>query len=235
MGSWAQMTLAPNLNNIDSFYSEIMHLYCNDFSYYNIKPSQISSSNSSDSLYFQGLLCHIDDACTSNPCKMGAQCDTNPVNGRFNCNCPSGYKGSTCADDIDECVIGETVCRTFVCLCLSMCLCIYSHLSLHTHYSVLCISYFANTLFFGTSGPNPCEHGGSCQNTEGSFSCNCAPGYTGPRCEQDINECGSNPCQNDATCLDQIGGYTCICMPGTYTHTHTHTHTHTLITLIHTL
>ncbi len=54
--------------------------------------------------------CHIDDACTSNPCKMGAQCDTNPVNGRFNCNCPSGYKGSTCADDIDECVNGETVC-----------------------------------------------------------------------------------------------------------------------------
>ncbi len=130
------MTLTPNLNNIDSFYSEIMHLYCNDFSYYNIKPFQISSSNSSDSLYFQGLLCHIDDACTSNPCKMGAQCDTNPVNGRFNCNCLSGYKGSTCADDIDECVIGETVCRTFVCMCLSMCLCIYSHLSLHTHITV---------------------------------------------------------------------------------------------------
>ncbi len=108
-------------------------------------------------------------------------------------------------------------------LCVSV-FSIYIYMYLHTHYSVLCISYLANTLFFGISGPNPCEHGGSCMNTEGSFSCNCAPGYTGPRCEQDINECGSNPCQNDATCLDQIGGYTCICMPGTYTHTHTLIH-----------
>lgn len=71
------------------------------------------------------------------------------------------------------------------------------------------------------SGPNPCEHGGSCMNTDGSFTCNCALGYTGPRCEADINECGSSPCQNDATCLDQIGDYTCICMPGRRTHRHT--------------
>ncbi|KAF5891229.1 neurogenic locus notch protein 2-like, partial [Clarias magur] len=61
--------------------------------------------------------------------------------------------------------------------------------------------------------PNPCEHGGTCENTAGSFTCNCARGYAGPRCEQDVNECGSNPCLNDATCLDQIGDYTCICMP----------------------
>uniref|UniRef100_A0A9J7Y6S2 EGF-like domain-containing protein n=1 Tax=Cyprinus carpio carpio TaxID=630221 RepID=A0A9J7Y6S2_CYPCA len=90
-----------------------------------------------------GLLCHIDDACTSNPCKMGAHCYMNPINGKVICNCPSGYKGGTCAEDIDECVIGETVCRTFVCVCFSVCLCISIHLSLHTHYSVLCISYLA--------------------------------------------------------------------------------------------
>ncbi|KAK1801162.1 hypothetical protein P4O66_022669 [Electrophorus voltai] len=54
-----------------------------------------------------GLLCHVDDACISNPCRAGSQCDTNPVNGKFNCNCPSGYKGNTCNDDIDECTIGE--------------------------------------------------------------------------------------------------------------------------------
>lgn len=65
-----------------------------------------------------------------------------------------------------------------------------------------------------SSGSNPCEHGGQCVNTEGSFTCNCVRGYAGPRCEQDLNECASNPCRNDATCLDQIGDYTCICMPG---------------------
>ncbi|KAF5891228.1 neurogenic locus notch protein 2-like, partial [Clarias magur] len=51
------------------------------------------------------LLCHIDDACISNPCREGSQCDTNPVNGKFNCNCPFGYKGNTCNDDVNECTI----------------------------------------------------------------------------------------------------------------------------------
>lgn len=64
------------------------------------------------------------------------------------------------------------------------------------------------------SGANPCEHGGRCLNTKGSFQCKCLQGYEGPRCEMDVNECMSNPCHNDATCLDQIGGFHCICMPG---------------------
>ena len=63
-------------------------------------------------------------------------------------------------------------------------------------------------------GANPCEHGGRCLNTKGSFQCKCLQGYEGPRCEMDVNECMSNPCHNDATCLDQIGGFHCICMPG---------------------
>lgn len=65
-------------------------------------------------------------------------------------------------------------------------------------------------------GANPCEHAGKCLNTLGSFECQCLQGYTGPRCEIDVNECISNPCQNDATCLDQIGEFQCICMPGTF-------------------
>lgn len=54
-----------------------------------------------------GLLCHLDDACISNPCRGGSKCDTNPITGMFNCNCPSGYTGSTCNIDRDECSIGE--------------------------------------------------------------------------------------------------------------------------------
>lgn len=144
------------------------------------------------------MLCHNDDACVSNPCREGAQCDTNPVSGNFNCNCPPGYVGSTCNQDRDECIIGQKppllsrhISRLFPFTCKTFCL-----------------------LF--TSGANPCEHSGQCVNTEGSFSCNCVRGYAGPRCEQDINECASNPCQNEGTCLDRIGDYSCICMPGTY-------------------
>ncbi|KAA0719726.1 Neurogenic locus notch -like protein 1 [Triplophysa tibetana] len=115
-----------------------------------------------------GLLCHLDDACISNPCQKGSNCDTNPVSGKAICTCPPGYTGSACNQDIDECSLGA----------------------------------------------NPCEHGGRCLNTKGSFQCKCLQGYEGPRCELDVNECKSNPCQNDATCLDRIGGFHCICMPG---------------------
>lgn len=71
-------------------------------------------------------------------------------------------------------------------------------------------------------GANPCEHAGKCINTLGSFECQCLQGYTGPRCEIDVNECISNPCQNDATCLDQIGEFQCICMPGTWSQPPSH-------------
>jgi len=60
----------------------------------------------------------------------------------------------------------------------------------------------------------PCEHGGTCVNTPGSFRCACAAGYTGDRCETNIDECASNPCQNQGTCLDDRGRFTCLCMNG---------------------
>lgn len=54
-----------------------------------------------------GLLCHLDDACISNPCHKGALCDTNPLNGQYICTCPQGYKGADCTEDVDECTMGE--------------------------------------------------------------------------------------------------------------------------------
>lgn len=62
---------------------------------------------------FPGLLCHLDDACVSNPCHEDAICDTNPVNGRAICTCPPGFTGGACDQDVDECSIGEgTILRT---------------------------------------------------------------------------------------------------------------------------
>lgn len=55
-----------------------------------------------------GLLCHLDDACVSNPCNEGAVCDTNPLNGRAICTCPAGFVGGACNQDMDECSIGKT-------------------------------------------------------------------------------------------------------------------------------
>ncbi|XP_048109189.1 neurogenic locus notch homolog protein 1-like isoform X2 [Alosa alosa] len=57
------------------------------------------------------LLCHLTDACMSSPCRDGSQCFNNPINGMYNCMCQSGYRGSTCYEDIDECSIGMSPCE----------------------------------------------------------------------------------------------------------------------------
>lgn len=54
-----------------------------------------------------GLLCHLDDACISNPCNEGSNCDTNPVTGKAICTCPPGYTGPACNQDVDECGLGK--------------------------------------------------------------------------------------------------------------------------------
>ena len=41
-----------------------------------------------------------------------------------------------------------------------------------------------------------------------SYSCDCAPGYSGVHCTGDINECDEDThlCENDATCVVSQNG-----------------------------
>ena len=82
---------------------------------------------------------------------------------------------------------------------------------------------------------NSCKNGATCINFYGGYSCECRAGFTGPRCENgiqeqvnsmlkqfvvkkqtiaDINECASDPCFNDATCFNTLGSFICVCTPG---------------------
>lgn len=45
-------------------------------------------------------------------------------------------------------------------------------------------------------------------------SCQCASGFTGDRCETNIDDCLTNKCENNSTCVDLIQAYECRCLPG---------------------
>jgi hypothetical protein len=65
---------------------------------------------------------------------------------------------------------------------------------------VLCAVLYFSPLAECTS--NPCVNGGTCSDLENAYLCACVAGFTGVRCETNVNECASNPCQNQATCVD---------------------------------
>ena len=50
----------------------------------------------------------------------------------------------------------------------------------------------------------------------GGFECKCPPGFVGPRCEGDINECLANPCSDIGTydCVQMVNNYICNCKLG---------------------
>ena len=70
--------------------------------------------------------------------------------------------------------------------------------------------------------PGLCEEAGrTCVNTNGSFECQCPPGYeedpgdVGGRC-RDVYECNvtSDLCAPEATCTNLVGSYECSCDEG---------------------
>uniref|UniRef100_A0A8C5KFS9 Notch 3 n=1 Tax=Jaculus jaculus TaxID=51337 RepID=A0A8C5KFS9_JACJA len=182
------------------------------------------------SLYpLSGLLCHLDDACVSNPCHEGAICDTNPVNGRAICTCPPGFTGGACDQDVDECSIGANPCEH-----LGRCV--------NTQGSFLC------QCGRGYTGPRcetdvneclsgPCRNQATCLDRIGQFTCICMAGtrwvcsgqgaalraclspsppsgFSGPTCQLDVDECASTPCRNGAKCVDHPDSYECRCAEG---------------------
>ncbi|XP_028919839.1 protein crumbs homolog 1 isoform X2 [Ornithorhynchus anatinus] len=62
-------------------------------------------------------------------------------------------------------------------------------------------------------GSAPCLHGGDCEDTYDSYRCACPVGWTGMRCEINVDECLSNPCVH-GNCSDRVASYVCVCEPG---------------------
>uniref|UniRef100_A0A6I8QR56 Notch 3 n=1 Tax=Xenopus tropicalis TaxID=8364 RepID=A0A6I8QR56_XENTR len=191
-----------------------------------------------------GLLCHLEDACVSNPCHKDAMCDTNPVNGRAICTCPPGFTGGACDQDVDECSIGANPCEhfgrcvntqgSFQCQCgrgytgprcetdVNECLstpCQNDATCLDRigEFTCICMAGFTGTfceLNINECESSPCVNGGVCKDVVNGFTCSCPAGFTGSMCQIDIDECASTPCKNGAKCVDRPNGYECRCAEG---------------------
>ncbi|PFX15856.1 Sushi, von Willebrand factor type A, EGF and pentraxin domain-containing protein 1 [Stylophora pistillata] len=79
----------------------------------------------------------------------------------------------------------------------------------------------ANYVYHGTKnacGRAPCFNNAICQSgfTSKRYRCICSVGFSGPHCEQDIDECAkkTHECNANAECHNTMGSFTCKCKPG---------------------
>ncbi|XP_025086757.1 uncharacterized protein LOC112559636 [Pomacea canaliculata] len=69
---------------------------------------------------------------------------------------------------------------------------------------------------FNYCSSGPCFNNGTCTNIpdNSTFDCSCQPGFSGVRCETNVDDCASSPCRNGATCTDAVNAFICTCAAG---------------------
>ena len=135
-----------------------------------------------------GICIDIDECLEDNICGGMGKCIN--LDGGFDCDCQSGYEnsGGICVD-INECKHSK---------CGKGAHCV----NLEGSYECDCkrpdrIYDSVHKKCKKINCPQgTCSKNGKCIMDGSIFKCICKPGFTGEKCEHDINECKSNPCQH---------------------------------------
>uniref|UniRef100_A0A3B3V691 Delta-like 2 homolog (Drosophila) n=1 Tax=Poecilia latipinna TaxID=48699 RepID=A0A3B3V691_9TELE len=128
----------------------------------------------------------------------------------WQCACQPGWGGRFCDKDL-------SVCSQQPCLNGATCL-----MEDSGDFRCLCPDGFHGPTCRKRKGPclqrrSPCKNGGLCEDADGfatELVCRCLAGFTGPRCETDIDDCLMVPCASGATCVDGVNRFSCLCPVG---------------------
>ncbi|CAD5122659.1 DgyrCDS11069 [Dimorphilus gyrociliatus] len=145
-----------------------------------------------------------------NSCKCLSADDCDAKTGCI--QCPAGYQGGSCEQDINEC-LDNNLCQPFgeckneqgryTCVCEAgyefangNC----TEINECSHYPIL------------HGGDSACRNGGICTDKVNGFFCNCTSGFNGSRCESDMSVCTPTLCKNNGKCTELTGlNYKCTC------------------------
>ncbi|KAK1886129.1 Slit like 1 protein [Dissostichus eleginoides] len=159
--------------------------------------------------------------CVASPCQNQGVCQVNETE-LYTCTCKSGFTGKHCETPVDACVSNP---------CTNAGLCISDEQT--QGFSCACAFGFHGTFCevnVDDCEDHGCESDATCVDGVGNYTCVCPPNYTGlfceeledvcspgwvgPNCSIDYNECVDHRCQNGAQCVDHLDGYSCVCPQG---------------------
>lgn len=140
--------------------------------------------------------------CGSQPCMNGGTCRETAIG--YECSCHARFTGTLCELDTDPCASAPCLYGGKCSVTIPgdfQCECIFRLSGKRCEYGQYC-------------SPNPCKHGGVCEEGDDRPLCKCRAFY-GEFCEYDLNECDSSPCLNGGSCFNDVGSFRCVCPQNT--------------------